>query len=229
MLTQPAHSLRRLASVFVPVLGMLLGLTACQSAPTAGGSAAGGGVAHVAPTRATPMVIDPTHRAAVNSLKSPDFVERARASERLVQAGAVALPALGEVGSQPVLVHGEARVSTTRPVIQAILQAAEPADVSEHLRSAHAVVRQGAAEEVGRRGHWKPIPELIVRLEDANPDVRAAAAASLRRLTNNFFGYSASSQGRGAAVGRWKTWWTQEGSLRGRSDTDAAAAIARNG
>lgn len=226
---RPAHTLQRLAPVIGLALGMLTGLCACQSAAPAGDSAGGGGTARVAPTRTTPAVVDPAHRAAVAALKSPDFVERARASERLVQAGAAALPALGEVGTQPVVVHGEARVSTTRPVIQAILQAAEPAEVTEHLSSAHAVVRRGAAEETGRRGHWKPIPELIVRLEDSSPEVRAAAAASLRRLTNNFFGYSANAGGRDAAIGRWKTWWTQEGSLRGTSDGDASAAIARNG
>lgn len=229
MFIRPVHLLRRLAPVLGLALGTVVGLSGCQSAAPAGGSAAGGGAARVAPTRTTPTVVDPAHRAAVAALKSPDFVERARASERLVQAGAPALTALGEVGSQPVLVHGEARVSTTRPVIQAILQAAEPAEVTDHLSSPHAVVRQGAAEESGRRGHWKPIPQLIVRLEDASPEVRAAAAASLRRLTNNFFGYSASSGGRDAAVSRWKTWWTQEGSLRGASDDDSAAGIARNG
>lgn len=166
--------------------------------------------------------------AAVAALKSPDFVERSRASERLVQRGVAALPALGAAGPQPVLVHGEARVSTTRPVIQAILQGAAPERIEAELASPHAVVRRGAAEELGRRGRWRPIPALIARLDDPDPGVRGAAAASLRRLTNHFFGYSAQAgpRARRVAAARWRTWWTQEGRVeQPKRDTDTTAGL----
>ncbi|MDJ0974814.1 MAG: HEAT repeat domain-containing protein [Planctomycetota bacterium] len=213
-----------------PILGLALSLCACRTdAPVASpGAVSDARVAVLAPVSSPPPQLDDGLRRDVRALQSPDFVERSRAAERLVQTGVAALPALGAAGPQPVLVHGEARVSTTRPVIQSILQAAEPVRVEAELVSPYAVVRRGAAEELGRRGRWAPIPELIVRLDDPDPGVRAAAAASLRRLTNNFFGYSAQAnrRARSAAAGRWRTWWTQEGRVeQPQRDLDTTAAL----
>lgn len=218
--------LLRLVALLAPVVCLLV-LGGCQNAAPAAAAAGGSGDVAAAPVATMPAVVDTRYRTDVLALTSPDFVERAKASERLVAGGTAALPALGEAGDQEVVVHGEARVSTTRPVIQAILQDAAADQVVTKLRSPYPVVRLGAAEEIGQRGRWKPIPELIVRLDDASPAVRAASAAALRRLTNNFFGYSAQADGRrrGEAVSRWKAWWTQEGRLHD-SRPDSAAGLA---
>ena len=44
-----------------------------------------------------------------------------------------------------------------------------------------------------------PCPTCIPRMDDDDPDVRAAAASSLRRLTNRFFGFDASAPAAGAS------------------------------
>lgn len=142
-----------------------------------------------------------------------DFVTRARASERLVAAGEAALPALGRRGDQEVVLYGKERVSTTRPVIREILDGMPDAAVRRELASGEAVVRRAAAEELGRRDRWGSIPALIDATEDRVPPVRASAAASLRRLTNRFFGFRAEAPStlRAAATERWRTWWAVEG------------------
>lgn len=202
---------------------------ACQaSAPIAGAARTGtfdgvpraargsGPAASPAPGSApiaAQVPVDPVLRADVLALAHPDFVARAHASERLVQAGVRALPELGRAGDQPVTVHGSTRVSTTRPVIEAIMVAATGEAVEQQLAAHAPLVRREAALELGRRGVWEPIPALLVRLQDRDDGVRAATVSALRRLTNQFFGYEAQAGAgrRLAAVTRWRTWWAREG------------------
>lgn len=160
----------------------------------------------------------------VRRLEDPDFVTRARAAERLVAAGPAALPALGRRGDQPVVLYGKMRVSTTRPVIRAILDAMPDGAVRRELASGEAVVRRAAAEALGRRGRWGSVAALIDATEDPEPTVRASSAASLRRLTNRFFGFRAEASPtlRAAATQRWRTWWTIEGRLEAPTSPDDA-------
>ena len=57
------------------------------------------------------------------------------------------------------------------------------------------------------------MPDLIDRLEDENPTVRAAVVAALRRLTNRVYDVAATDRpaDRAAAATRWREWWTREG------------------
>lgn len=165
---------------------------------------------------------DPKTAAEVAALASPDFVERSRAAEALVRRGEGALAALGVVGDLPVEAHGRVTVSATRPVIAAILEATPEMRVARvHLRSPSAAVRRGAADEIGRRGRWGPVPDLIDRLEDDDPAVRSAVVAALRRLTNRVYDVAVDDRAvdRQAAAARWREWWTREGR---KAATDAA-------
>jgi HEAT repeat protein len=84
------------------------------------------------------------------------------------------------------------------------------------LQDRHGLVRRGAALELGRRGRWGAVPPLIGLLDDREEPVRAAAASSLRRLTNEYFGYARDSRGgqRAAVSARWREWWNLEGRAR---------------
>jgi HEAT repeat protein len=147
-------------------------------------------------------------------LKSRDFVARSQAAERLVSAGAPALPVLGRAGDFAAPGPGVAAESTTRPVVDAILARFSPAEVEALLASPWPLLRRGAADELGRRGDWAPVPRLIDRLEDDEPQVRDAAHAALRRLTQEF---PETGYGRGTTASlaeRWRTWWRQEGSVK---------------
>lgn len=166
------------------------------------------------------------HRAALDAdvrrLAHTDFIVRAQASERLLAAGQGALPALGRVGDQPVLVYGRERLSTTRPVIDAILGGLPDRVVRDELLHGEPVVRRAAAEALGQRGRWGAVAGLIEATEDEAQAVRAAAAASLRRLTNRFFGYEADAVPtlRAQATERWRTWWAIEGRVQAGATVD---------
>lgn len=147
-------------------------------------------------------------------LKSRDFVARSQAAERLVSAGAAALPVLGQAGDFAAPGPGVAAETTTRPVVDAILARLSPAEVEALLASPWPLLRRGAADELGRRGDWAPVPRLIDRLEDGEPQVREAAHAALRRLTKEF---PETGYGRGTTASlaeRWRTWWRQVGSVK---------------
>ena len=160
--------------------------------------------------------------ADVALLRSKDFVARSQAAERIVAEGAVALPVLGQAGDFAATGPGGASESTTRPVVDAILARLPQGEVEGLLASPWPVLRRGAADELGRRGDWTPIPRLIDRLEDREPQVREAAHAALRRLTNEFPeagpGATASSP-----AARWRTWWRQEGRLKADRATPVGA------
>lgn len=152
----------------------------------------------------------------VTRLRSPDFVERARAAERLVRAGERALPALGAAGDGTVNVFGMQRTATTPPVMRAILSNLSQERLTVHLDSPYPALRRETAEELGRRGRWDAVPRLIARMGDDDVGVRAASAASLRRLTNRFFGFDPEGRltARRRATDRWREWWAVEGRLR---------------
>jgi hypothetical protein len=58
------------------------------------------------------------------------------------------------------------------------------------------------------------VPLLIDRLGAEAPAIRFRAAELLARMTDQDFGYDASAQTETQtdAIGRWRTWWQQEGS-----------------
>ena len=153
-------------------------------------------------------------------LRSSDFVERSRASERLVAAGEHAVSALGAAGEGTVRVLGTQQVGTTAPVLRSILGDLDEERVVLHLDSPWSVVRRETASELGRRGRWSAVPYLIPHMDDDDPQVRAASASSLRRLTNRFFGFDAdaSLHARRRATERWREWWSIEGRVRATRD-----------
>ncbi len=178
-----------------------------------------------------PNVGDDVHATSIRGLTDPNFDTRTRAARDLVAAGDAAVPALGRAGDLLVPVAGGMHVSATRSVLQSILDSSPDDGLERHLGSPWPNVRRTAAESLGRRDRWSAIPRLIERLEDPDADVRAASAASLRRLTNTFLGYRAQASlgGRRDGADRWRTWWSQEGRSRMKDrDTDPHAAIARS-
>lgn len=149
-------------------------------------------------------------------LRDPDFAQRAAATDRLVAAGTAALPALGARGDQPAPGLDGRPESTTGPVIAAILARPTDDEVARLLDAPHAVLRREAAHELGRRGAWTPIPQLIERLEDPAPAVQEAAHEALRRITGEVL---ATGSGRPGALSaslaeRWRTWWREAGRAR---------------
>jgi hypothetical protein len=159
----------------------------------------------------------------VQLLGSRSFVTRSRAAERLVAAGEASLPALGAAG--PLVVEGADGVkgSATQPVIRSVLADLPYGAVRDHLGAPWPVVRRQAAAELGRRGKWVAVPRLIDHLSDEDRGVRSASALALRRLTNHFFGYEASSSlsARRDAERKWRDWWNVEGRARlGQDDRE---------
>ena len=108
---------------------------------------------------------------------------------------------------------------------------ADDGRLETHLTSPYANVRREAAVEVGTRDRWGSIPRLIERLEYGDREVRAASAASLRRLTNQWFGFHASASlgQRRSAADRWRQWWNVQAEDRpaepGRPATYATRTI----
>jgi HEAT repeat protein len=188
----------------------ILVVGACRTAPPPAPAP------RITPEQAARQTTDALERDVL-LLGSRDFVTRSRAAERLVSAGERALPAIGAAGTMPVPVPGGETVSATQPVVREILSELEFDAVREQLRSPSASLRAHAAEELGQRGQWSAIPRLIDRLGDADADVRAAAASSLRRLTNRFFGFQSTANlaRRVRAERRWRSWWSVEGRARG--------------
>jgi hypothetical protein len=107
-------------------------------------------------------------------------------------------------------------VSDTQPVLAAVLAQVPTPAVAQSLSSPWPTVRRAAAAELGARDSWGVVPRLIERLDDPDAGVRAASAAALRRLTNNFFGFRARAHvtARREARDRWRTWWSLEGRNR---------------
>ncbi len=162
-----------------------------------------------------PQGTDP-YMVHVRALADADFETRTRAARALVEAGPDALPALGRAGDLRVPVPGGMTVSATESVVETIVADADDRRLDEHLGSPWANVRRAAAAEVGTRDRWGSIPRLIERLDDSDREVRAASAASLRRLTNQWLGYRASASlgSRRTAADRWRQWWQVQSGTR---------------
>lgn len=152
---------------------------------------------------------------ALADLTNPEFRVRTQAMRTLVAGGEASLDGLGR--SSQTRLPGPAGLSTpvAAPVIEAILRVVPEERLAVHLRSPHAAVRAAAAQEIGARGRWGAIADLIDSLEDPDAGVRTAAVASLRRLTRRFEGFHphASVGSRQVATQRWRQWWRQVGRL----------------
>jgi hypothetical protein len=194
-------------------------VTGCASRPLAAE-----GAARSATTVPVRMPVAHDAGTDVKLLRSPSFVERSHAADRLVTLGEDALPLLGAAGDASVRVYGTQDVPTTRPVVRAILEDLPQARLYAHLDGAWPTVRREAAEELGRRGRLSAVPYLLPRMDDEDRGVRAAAVSSLRRLTNQFFGYDpgAHFSARRAAANRWNDWWDIQGRVRAERDDDGA-------
>ena len=110
--------------------------------------------------------------------------------------------------------------SATRSILQAVLARSSDELLVEHLGSPWPNIRREAASELGRRDRWSAVPRLIDHLADEDVEVRAASAAALRRVTNNFFGYRAvaCASRRRTTTQRWRAWWREEGDRAGKSE-----------
>lgn len=179
-----------------------------------------------APSPALPLTGAPSLAAGdgdVALLSHPDFARRSAAAERLVAAGAQSLPALGARGDQAAAGLDGQPESTTGPVIAAILARLSDDEVGGQLGSPHPVLRREAADELGRRGSWTPIPTLIERLDDRVPAVREAAHEALRRITGEFLATGSGAPGAlpASRAERWRTWWREAGRARAAEPENA--------
>jgi HEAT repeat protein len=113
-------------------------------------------------------------------------------------------------------------------VIRAIVRAEPTAEVAGHLGAPWPALRSAAAEELGHRDDWTRVPLLLRGLEDPDPGVRAAGAAALRRLTNEFHGFEARAPlaARRVAASRWRDWWNRVGALKAREHGPTARGPA---
>lgn len=85
-----------------------------------------------------------------------------------------------------------------------------PAELKELFKHDRAVVRAGAAKEVGSR-KLRHVSELIDLLNDAEPTVQQAAHQALVRISGVDHGPAADASfgDRQAAQGRWREWWNK--------------------
>lgn len=81
-------------------------------------------------------------------------------------------------------------------------------------------------------GQTEHIPDLIGQLESIDPAARLLAAAKLRELTGESFGYSdaAPEWERQAAIDRWRAWADEQGLLAGNTPArpDHGGGLAPN-
>jgi hypothetical protein len=152
-------------------------------------------------------------------LAGSDFVARVRAAERLVARGPDALGELGAAGDLPVRSLGGGTDSATRPVVAAILAKLPDAELAPLLASGYPSLRRGAAAELGQRDAWAPVPALIEGLADADPGVREASHAALKRLTGEVL----DPAGSGSRRDRWRAWWSEVGRAKAAADRGASA------
>ncbi len=81
----------------------------------------------------------------------------------------------------------------------------------EYLRDEDAEIRRAAALAVGQKDSKALLPDLIALLRDPEPDVIAAAHASLKEMTGQDFGPNAKAtrEEREQAVLKWIAWWSK--------------------
>lgn len=188
-----------------------------------------------APARRVPGAVQPTSlerastpldvaslRPLVARLTSPDFLERMRATRELVELGEPALPALAAAGDLTVQGPGGLSMHATRGAIEAILEDVPAERLPVWMDAPSPEVRRAAIAESARRRERRSVPDLLVRLEDPAPCVRAAAVAALRQTTGQWFGFDpdgtpASRQG---ASARWQRWWNVQARVPAEAGSD---------
>ena len=158
----------------------------------------------------TPAAVDiASLRPLVAKLTSADFLERMRATRKLVEVGEPALPALAAAGDLAVLGPGGLSMHATRGAIEAILEDVPAERLPTWMEAPSPEVRRAAIAESARRRERRSVPELLVRLDDPAPCVRAAAVAALRQTTGQWFGFDpdGAPASRQSATARWQRWW----------------------
>lgn len=198
---------------FVPILVALLG---CSTLPSQRGRGAGrAGADEPVDTAWVQEVAIPQHQErpapaveetiarAIRALESPDFGDFSAAAKQLVALGEPALPYLGFAAAQDG--PGE-RIPIT---LCAILKTLPAPRLAPYLGSPYATVRAAAATTAGAQRMTELAPALTDLLEDADLDVRRAAVAALRRITNRFQGFrpDGPAEERALAVAKWRRMW----------------------
>jgi HEAT repeat protein len=131
-----------------------------------------------------------------------------------VRGGEASLAALGAAGAQPVAQPGSPAESSTAPVIAVIVQALPTPGVSARLADPHALVREAAAHEAGRRHAWDAVPRLIEALGDPSEDVRLASRQALKRISGEVSDPWFAGAPLADVQQRWRVWWNQVGRAR---------------
>lgn len=142
----------------------------------------------------------------VVALFSENFADSSAAARRLIETGLPAVPYLGSAAAG----RRDARArKVVCVVLDPILRSVAPEDLGRLLRSPYRAVRIVAAQVCGELGWEEHGPALVDLLEDPDPEVRRAAVAALRRLTNRFYGYRVDGrpEERARAVERWRKHW----------------------
>ena len=141
---------------------------------------------------------------AVRALGSIDFQTYSAAASGLAELGEAVTPYLGHIGERAS--QSERTFRVVAVVLAPVFLGLEPERVAFYLPSPYRVVRATAARVAGKRELLEYAPELVGLLEDHDLQVRRAAIAALRRLTNRFFGYdpAAKELRRAKPVRRWQ-------------------------
>ena len=142
--------------------------------------------------------------SAVRALGSSDFQTCSTAASGLAELGEAVTPYLGHVGERASPSERTFRVVTV--VLGPVFFGLEPERLAFYMQSPYRALRATAAQAAGKRDLMEYAPELVSLLEDHDLQVRRAAIAVLRRLTNRFFGYdpAANARRRAKPVRRWQ-------------------------
>lgn len=91
-----------------------------------------------------------------------------------------------------------------------------PETLTARLQDPDPEVRRAAAQACGRKESKVHFPELLVLLDDAEPEVAEAAHQSLKSLTGQDFGPppEATPEQRSRAAIQWFDWWKKQADAR---------------
>lgn len=109
------------------------------------------------------------------------------------------LPASARLAAQDALAERLARMTT--------------ATLRDKLQDDNREIRRAAALACALRDDRSAVPDLIGKLEDADPVVARSALVALKQLTGKDLGPPANGTAavRAAAVRRWRDWWAKQG------------------